>query len=468
MSTPDASGAPDGATPDSPDTRGAAPTGAPAPQQPGGWGTPTYGQPGYGPSSDAPAPPQQPAPQPRYGQYAPGHEPGAPTGTPTGTPGHAPSGWGPAPQALPGYGQGQYGQYGQGQYGQPSAGQYGQGQYGQGQYGQGQYGQGQPGYGMPAGFGGAPYVPPSSKPGIIPLRPLTLGEIFDGSFGAIRHNPRVMLGMSTLVVVVATIVGALLGYAFSGYVADLFFALPSEAGLGGLESQFATMYSTLVGTGITTALATPIVSGLLTVSIGQSVIGRRATVAEVWSQVGRRAWFLVGFTLLLGLALVLLVTVLVLLAALGFSVDPAVGGVTVLLAIPVYVVLVVWVGVRTGLVPPALALERQPFWATVARAWRLTRGSFWRLFGIYLLAYVAIYIVTQIIVTPFSLVGTIALGAGQAFVGNLVTTLGVAVSTVALTLFLGSVVALLYIDVRMRREGLDVELAAAASEQPPA
>ncbi|WP_454043184.1 DUF7544 domain-containing protein [Cellulosimicrobium sp. Marseille-Q8652] len=433
MSTPDAPDTPDGSAPDAPDAGATAPGAGGAPSQPSAWGTPTYGQPGYGPATGA-----SPGP-PRYGQPA------------YGQPGQQPA----------------YGQPGQ----QPAYGQPGQGQYGQGQYGQGQYGQqqfGQPGYGPPAGFGGVPYVPPASKPGIIPLRPLTLGEIFDGSFGAIRHNPRVMLGMSTIVVVVATIVGALIGYAFSGYVADAFFALPSEAGLGGMESQFATLYSTLFGTTITTALATPIVSGLLTVSIGQSVIGRRASVGEVWSQVGRRAWFLIGFTLLLGLAGALLVTALVLLVVLAFSVDPALGGVSVLLAIPAYLVLVVWVGVRTGLVPPALALEGQPFWVTVSRVWRLTRGSFWRLLGIYLLAYVAIYVVTQILITPFSLVGGIALGAGQVFVGNLVTTLGVAVSTIALTLFLGSIVALLYIDVRMRREGLDVELAAAASEQPPA
>jgi len=453
MSTPDAPGAPDGATPDTPSDAHAAAPGAAAPQEPTGWGTPTYGQPGYGQPGQG---------QPQYGQ--PGY--GQPGQTPPqyGQPGYGQPGQPGQEQpqhGQPGYGQAQPGQYGQGAYGQPGYGQPQAGQYGQGTYGQ-------PGYGQPAGFGGAPFVPQAAKPGIVPLRPLTLGEIFDGAFGAIRHNPRVMLGMSTLVVVVATIVGALIGYAFSGYVADAFFALPSDAGLGGLETEFATMYSSLAGTGLATGLATPVVAGLLTVSIGQSVIGRKATVGEVWSQVGRRAWFLIGFSLLLGIVFALVVTLLVLLAVLAFAVDPGLGAVTILLAIPAYLAAIVWIGARTGLVPPALALEGQPFWPTVARVWRLTRGSFWRLVGIYLLAYVAIAVVTQIIATPFSFVGGIALGAGQALVGNLVMTLGVAVSTIATTLFLGSIVALLYIDVRMRREGLDVELAAAAGEQPPA
>src|SRR5690606_40536029 len=100
-------------------------------------------------------------------------------------------------------------------------------------------------------------------------------------------------------VVVATLVGALLGWASSGYVADLFCSVPSDAGFGGLENEFAIMYANIYGTGLVTSLANPIVSGLLTVSIGQSGIGRKATVREVWSQVGRRAWFLIGFSLLL-------------------------------------------------------------------------------------------------------------------------------------------------------------------------
>ncbi|MGM7422435.1 DUF7544 domain-containing protein [Cellulosimicrobium sp. CpK407] len=456
MSTPDTSGTPDGATPD--------PTAAPGPTTPvgptpgddaGGWGAPAYGAPGYGaPGSTAPQPPQ-----PQYGQYAPGYGPGqVPTADQPPAPA-APGGWGQPssgqPQAPGGYGQPAYGQ-----------GQYGQGQYGQQQYGQQQYGT--PGYGPPAGFGGAPYVPPAAKPGIVPLRPLSLGEVFDGAFGAIRHNPRVMLGMSTLVVVVATVIGALLGWAFSGYFADLFLSLPSESGLGGMENDFAMLYSSTLGTGLTTSLATPIVSGLLTVSIGQSVIGRKATIGEVWAQVGRRAWFLIGFSLLLGLAWAVAVALVVLLVALGFAATTGLGVVLLVVALPGLLVLAVWVGTRTGLVPPALALEGQPFWATVRRSWLLTRGSFWRLFGIYLLAYVAMYVVVQIVVSPFSIVSTFLLAAGQGFVANALLALGVALSTIVMTLFLGSVVALLYIDVRMRREGLDVELAAAANAQPPA
>ena len=59
-----------------------------------------------------------------------------------------------------------------------------------------------PGYGTPPAPGVAPgppgypsYVlgPPVHKPGVLALRPLGLGDFFDGAFKTIRLNPRAMV-----------------------------------------------------------------------------------------------------------------------------------------------------------------------------------------------------------------------------------------------------------------------------------
>ena len=69
---------------------------------------------------------------------------------------------------------------------------------------------GPPSYGAPPGYGwgsqyGPPPVPGAAKPGIIPLRPLTLSEIFNGAVGYIRTNPKATLGLTAIVVVVMQI-----------------------------------------------------------------------------------------------------------------------------------------------------------------------------------------------------------------------------------------------------------------------
>ncbi len=55
----------------------------------------------------------------------------------------------------------------------------------------------QPGYG--AGGWSAPFA---EKPGVIPLRPLAVGEILDGVFTTIRQNPKTLLGLSFVIVLV--------------------------------------------------------------------------------------------------------------------------------------------------------------------------------------------------------------------------------------------------------------------------
>ncbi|PZR54380.1 hypothetical protein DNL40_05700 [Xylanimonas oleitrophica] len=313
----------------------------------------------------------------------------------------------------------------------------------------------------------------------MPLRPLTLGEIYDGAFGAIRHNPAVMLGVATLVILVATVVGVLVGQLFVPAFAGWFDATLDPAGdpdavdlamTGLFGDEMTQLMATTGGIALTSLLATPVVNGILTVSVSRSVIGDKASVSQVWDRVRSRVWLLVLFSLLqaLLLPLVLLAVVLAVVALTWAAAQASAGlavAVAVLGALGLAVV-ALWLSVRLGLVPPALALEGQGLWATVRRAWVLTRGSFWRLFGIYLLSYVIVSIVASIVTSPLSFVlGALMTQAGPTALVA-VTTLATVIQTLVMLIFLAGVVALLYIDVRMRREGLDVQLAAAAAERP--
>ncbi len=53
-------------------------------------------------------------------------------------------------------------------------------------------------------------------------------------------------------------------------------------------------------------------------------------------------------------------------------------------------------------------LEERPFWPTIKRSWLLTRRSFWRLLGIYLLTSIMVGIAAEIIVYPAAIIGLIA------------------------------------------------------------
>jgi hypothetical protein len=146
-------------------------------------------------------------------------------------------------------------------------------------------------------------------------------------------------------------------------------------------------------------------------------------------------------------------------AAVGSNPGATVG--LALLALPIGLVLSAWIAVRTLLVPPAYVLEGGRLWASVARAWRLTRGYFWRLAGIYVLAVIIVSFIEQIISTPLSLLALIP-AAQSSLVGVILGVVAIGLGLIIQMTFLAPVVALLYIDVRMRSEGLDIELGRAA------
>ena len=325
-----------------------------------------------------------------------------------------------------------------------------------------------PGYGPGYGPGAGPgYRPPAAQPGIVPLRPLGLGEILDGAFRAIRANPRVMFGLTAVVVTITvalqTVVQWYVVGLLSGSIADATSTLDPTGELA-LSESFAPSIGPLL-TLPALALATTVLTGLLIVSVSRSVLGQQVTIGEVWKGYRGRVGLVVVFTILLSVGSALVMAALIGLVVLAAANDQVALAVVIgLVGGGLFLVAYIWLLVRTLLVPPAIMLEGASFWSAIRRGWKLSRGSFWRLLGIYLLTSIIVSIVNGLITAPASLIATFVFQdpLSTSF-GSLVLT-GVA-SIIALTLttvFTAAVVALLYVDVRMRREGLDVELARAA------
>jgi hypothetical protein len=393
-----------------------------------GWTSPTSPPPAAGAQPDQPAAPPVPAApgyaQPAYGQagYAqPGYA----------QPGYGPPGSAPAQPAAPAY---------QAAPGYPSS----------------------PGYGPPAG-----YRPPPPQPGIIPLRPLGLGEILDGAFRAIRANPRVMFVLTALVVTVTVALQTAFQWYVGGLLAGSAQDLTSsidpggELGLADTVAPAAAQLLTLPGL----TLATTVLTGLLIVAVSRAVLGQTVTVAEVWGRYRGRVGLVLVFTVVLAVA-----TILVLGALVGLVVLAATNGLTGVAVVLglfgglAFVLGYFWVLVRTLLIPAAIMLEGAGLRSAVRRGWNLSRGTFWRLLGIYLLTSVIVNVVNALIVTPANLIARFAFQdpLTSSFGSLVVLGIGNIIALTLTTVFTAAVVALLYIDVRMRREGLDVELARAA------
>ncbi|HET7244898.1 MAG TPA: hypothetical protein VFJ07_08680 [Streptosporangiaceae bacterium] len=370
-----------------------------------------------------------------------------------------------------------------GGYGQPPPFDPGQAPQAEG------YGQPPPGSGQPGGYGqpgyGPPGAPPSypwqsqpqaPKPGVIPLRPLGVGEILDGAFTSIRRNPRATLGIAALLLTASAVITTTLSLILVHYVGTVNLPTPGQQ----LTTEQASRLLTRMGEVLAPTAAVSIVlafivdtvlTGLLTVVIGRSVLGHKITAGEAWQIARPRMAALIGATLLIPLILIGLwvayAIVLVILAVLHAP-GALIGGLAALGAIAA-LVLTLWFTVMFRMAAQAVVLEREGPVRALGRSWRLVRGSFWRVLGITLLAGLIVVVTAGVLQIPFSLLAALAGGGssllpatGGSVAGILISAVGGVVAGAVARPISAGVAVLLYVDLRMRREGLDLVLQTAA------
>lgn len=286
-----------------------------------------------------------------------------------------------------------------------------------------------------------PLYQPAPKPGVIPLRPLGLGEILDGAVTTIRTYPKQMLGVSALVATVSNLltVGAVLYVRSQTNLLAIRQPVSQYDVEGNVNAAFDALRATLVA--LVPALLISIVArvfltGFLTVVVGKAVLGQPVTFSEAWQHVRPRFGPLLGASVLY--------TLMVLGASLGFLVPG------------------VWVYVLFSLTTSALILEGAKVGRAFGRSRDLVSNAWWRTFGILLLATVLAAILSYIIELPTTLLpGYRLTGTDPLSNPGLVILVTVVAGIVAGTLtqsFTAAVTTLVYIDRRMRREGMDIEL----------
>jgi Membrane domain of glycerophosphoryl diester phosphodiesterase len=323
-------------------------------------------------------------------------------------------------------------------------------------------------YGTPGGYGaygGGPYGRPSApKPGIVPLRPLTMTEILDGAFAAIRWNPKTILTSSAAVATISAVLVAVISYVVQRQVLNGLHV--SGSGMQVTASQGILLFTLYGLTVLITFLADSILTGLLTVAIGQGVLGRKETLASVWRTAAPRIWRLLGMLLLMSLLFIVgFALVIGLSVGVGVTAGPVAGVLTGLVLGLAACVFAVIIGVRWQLAIPVVMLERAGPLKSLGRSWRLVRRSSWRVFGILLLTYLIVFIAVEVINVPFALgSGGLSLLTARTQVnvaGLVIQAIGQIISGTLAAPMISGVIALLYTDLRMRREGMDIALQAA-------
>ena len=333
--------------------------------------------------------------------------------------------------------------------------------------------------GQPPAWGAPPAWTPPPRPGLIPLRPLGFGTLLWAPFQVLRRNPKATFGSALIVqgvvALVTVVVVGLVTYFALGRVdnAPLEDRAALEAG-----ATLSIVLSALVPVALA-VLASAMLQGIIVIEVARATLGEKMRLGALWRAVLPRLWPLLLWTLLLSAAMLaaiaLVVGLVVLLVSLGGA-GVAFAVLTGILGSLALIVLGAWLLTKTSLVPSVIVLERLGLRAAVARSWSLTQGYFWRTLGAQFLVALVVNIVSQIVTTPLSLLFGVATtlidpnGSFEAYVPSillyeLTILLGLVLGAVA-AVVQSSVTALIYIDLRMRKEGLDLELARFVESTP--
>lgn len=288
------------------------------------------------------------------------------------------------------------------------------------------------------------------------LRPMNMGDLLDATFALYRRNFALFAGIAAVLGVPQAIINIAIAL-----VRPPVPRFTTTTGTGALNYDFTGLgqsYALLGAGGIVGFLFGLIVTGALARAIAARYMGEPMTIKEAYASLG------IGtFVTLLIASLVLTVGGLIaFFLALGLVIAAAIvlsniiGPIAVLLGVLLGIGIVVgaiYLGVSFLFFPEVIVLERRGVFTCFSRSWRLVSGSWWRVFGIY----IVLAILAGILTSVAGAAAAALLGFGS---GGLASAAGAAINSIASILiqpFQRGALVLLYYDMRIRKEAFDLE-----------
>lgn len=257
------------------------------------------------------------------------------------------------------------------------------------------------------------------------LRPLSVGEVLDVSFKIVRQSFSTLAGCVLVVALPLNIVNTLIATSTRDNAFNLDTTTTSSVSTGTqLAGGLLSATLALVLTTLAAAACFRAVSGVY--------LGERPTVGESLSFAARR---------------LLPVIVLSLLYFFG-----------VLFAILGLLFASLWLSVAWSLSFPALLAEDLGPVAALGRSFRLVKGRWWPTFGSLFVMYLLVLVISAVL---GALLGAVLIASvdSEVVAGVLSTIINTLSSLITLPL-MASVLTVLYYDLRVRKEGFDLQLLA--------
>ena len=247
------------------------------------------------------------------------------------------------------------------------------------------------------------------------LRPLSIGEILDASFQVYRRH---FSALATIVLVCNGLPILLQIYGRAG---------------GGVHWTLTLLYAVLV------VVLSLVATGATVFVVSESYLGRAITARDALARAMPFVVPLIVASLLVGLV-----------AFVGF----------LLLVIPGVIAIC-----GLALAVPALVVESSSPTEAMGRSWALTRGYRLRMFGLFVLIFLLILIPYVAVMGAFGVAAAMFGATGAKGVGTAIILFGTVLAAIVqllLSPLYQAALVITYYDLRVRKEGFDLEVLASA------